>query len=39
MAGMEKLFWLGLAPVGVRLIGGVVIWQKCVGLMNEFVNN
>lgn len=37
MAGKEKFFWPRLACVGVRSLGGVLFWNKFLGLMNAFV--
>lgn len=37
LMGMERLFWLGLDRTGVRSLGGVLFWHKCLGLMDTFV--
>lgn len=39
MTGIGRLSWPRLARVVVRSPGHVLIWHRCVALMNEFVNN
>lgn len=39
LVGTKKHFWPGLARVGLRSLGGVLFWYKCLGPINTFIKD